>query len=57
MNPIKYLHENGVKRAIKVLYDYKLELSWKELYMLCLNHKSYGIAGYERSSFCWRQIV
>ena len=26
MNPIKYLHENGVKRAIKVLYDYKLEL-------------------------------
>lgn len=26
MNPIKYLQENGVKRAMKVLYDYKLEL-------------------------------
>lgn len=26
MNPIKYLQKNGVKRAIKVLYAYKLEL-------------------------------
>lgn len=39
MNPIKYLQENGVKRAMKVLYDYKLELLLEKLCSFLQNTK------------------
>ena len=40
MNPIKYLQENGVKRAMKVLYDYKLELLLEKIVFVFTKHKN-----------------
>lgn len=39
MNPIKYLQENGVERAIKVFYDYKLELLLEKILFVFTKHK------------------
>lgn len=39
MNPIKYLQENGVERAIKVFYDYKLELLLEKIMFVFTKHK------------------
>ena len=46
---VKIKPENSMIKA----EDVPLEFA----YFFCLNHKSYGIAGYGHSLSCWRQIT
>lgn len=39
MNPIKYIQKNGVKRAISVIYDYKLEILLEKIVLAFTKHK------------------